>query len=58
MKDRESYQPKKKKYNDLTSFFKELKESGVPVIVWNGVEIVTKDARYTLFDGSLITKSH
>jgi hypothetical protein len=52
------YKPKKKKYNDLGSFVKELRDNGVEVIVWNGVEIVTKDARYTLFDGSLITKSH
>ena len=51
------YEPKKKVYNDLKSFAKELTENGVKVVQYNGHKIVTKDWIYTLYDRTLITKS-
>lgn len=57
MKDREAYEPKKKVYNDLKSFVKELTDNGVKVLKYDGHEIVTKDYKYTMVDRTLITKS-
>jgi len=51
------YEPKKKIYNDLKSFVKELTEEGVKVLSFDGHKIVTKDYIYTLYDRTLITKS-
>lgn len=51
------YKPKKKRYNDLKSFVKELTEEGVKILTFDGHKIVTKDYNYTLFDSTLITKS-
>ena len=51
------YQPKKKRYHDLKSFAKELKENNVKILTFDGHKIVTKDYNYTLFDSTLITKS-
>ena len=51
------YEPKKKRYNDLKSFAKELSDAGVKVKLYDGHEIITKDAKYTLYDGQLIIKS-
>jgi hypothetical protein len=50
------YKPKRKFYNDLKSFAKELADNGVKVQSFDGNKIVTRDWNYTLFDRSLITK--
>ena len=52
------YQPKKKKYNDLKSFAKELTDNKVKVKLYDGLQVITKDAKYTLYDGQLIVQSH
>ena len=52
-----TYQPKKKSYNDLKSFAKELTDNGIKVLSFDGHKIVTKDYYYTLYDRTLITKS-
>ena len=57
MKDREAYNPKKKVYNDLKSFVKELTDNGVKVLSFDGHKIVTKDYNYTMVDRTVITKS-
>ena len=57
MKDREAYKPKKKVYNDLKSFVKELTDNKVKVLSFDGHKIVTKDYNYTMVDRTLITKS-
>ena len=51
------YQPKKKRYNDLKTFAKELTDNKVKVKLYDGFQIITKDAKYTLYDGQLIIKS-
>jgi len=52
-----AYKPKKKFYNDLKSFAKELTDNGIKVLSFDGHKIVTKDWNYTLYDHTLITKS-
>ena len=42
------YQPKKEKYNTLESLFAEMKDSGLSVIAFTGVESTTKTHRNTL----------
>jgi hypothetical protein len=43
------YKPKKKKYNDLCSLNKEMKEASVST-TFNGAAILTKSHVYTLCD--------
>jgi len=51
------YEPKKKVYNDLRSFAKELADNGVKILSDDGHKIVTKDWNYTMVDRAIITKS-
>jgi hypothetical protein len=48
------YQPKKKKYNDLSTLFKEMKDSNVKITDFDGAAILTKGHKYVLYDGSII----
>lgn len=51
------YQPKKKNYNDLKSFAKELTDNKVKVKLYDGFQVITKDAKYTLYDGQITCTS-
>ena len=48
------YKPKKKKYNDLCSLHKEMKENGVSPMAFDGASILTKGHKYVLYDGNII----
>ena len=50
------YEPKKKKYNDLTSLHKEMKGEGIAPMVFDGAAILTKTHQYTLLDSEVIIK--
>ena len=50
------YEPKKKRYNDLTTLFKEMKENNVKITEFNGAAIITKGHKYVLYDGNIIVK--
>lgn len=50
------YKPKKKKYNDLCSLHKEMKDNGVAPMAFTGAVIFTKTHQYTLLDSELIIK--
>jgi hypothetical protein len=50
------YQPKKKKYNDLSTLFKEMKDSNVKITEFNGASILTKKHKYILCDGVISIK--
>ena len=51
------YQPVKKKYNDLLSLHDEMLKAGVKKMTFDGASIVTKDAKYTLYDGQITVTS-
>lgn len=56
-----AYTPKKKKYNDLLSLHDEMIREGIKNMSYDGREIVTKDAKYTLAHGEINvreSKSH
>ena len=48
------YQPKKQKYNDLVSLAKEMVDAGVKGVLFNGHQILTNDAKYTLYNSKVI----
>ncbi len=48
------YQPKKKKYNDLSSLYKEMLDNGHKVQKFDGLSIHTKKAKYGLVDGTIV----
>lgn len=48
------YQPKKQRYNDLRSLYKEMKENGHKVQNFDGMKIYTKKANYGLVDGTVV----
>ena len=50
-----TYQPKKEKYNDLVSLAKEMADAGVKGVLFNGHQILTNDAKYTLYNGKVTT---
>ena len=50
------YEPKKKKYNDLSSLHTEMKDNGVTPMSFDGASILTKTHQYTLLDRELIIK--
>ncbi len=47
------YKPKKKKYNDLGSFKKELEENKIKVLDFVGHTLSTKHMEYCLVDGQV-----
>ena len=47
------YQPKKQKYNDLVSLAKEMAEAKVKGVLFNGHQILTNDAKYSLYQGKV-----
>ena len=49
------YQPKKQKYNDLVTLAKEMADAGVKGVLFNGHQILTNGAKYTLYDGKVVT---
>ena len=50
------YKPKKKKYNDLSSLYKEMKDDNVKITEFNGASILTKKHKYILCDGVISIK--
>ena len=50
-----TYQPKKEKYNDLVSLAKEMVDAKVKGVLFNGHQILTNDAKYTLYNGKVTT---
>ena len=48
-----TYQPKKEKYNDLVTLAKEMAEAKVKGVLFNGHQILTNDAKYTLYNGKV-----
>ena len=53
-----NYEPKKKKYNDLRSLFREMIDAGVFVSLFDGTRIETKEATYMMYDGQLLVRAH
>ena len=47
------YQPKKERYNDLTSLVKEMTDAGEKMVIFDGHKVTTNDAKYTLYDGKV-----
>ena len=54
---KQPYQPQKKQYNNLLSLHDEMLRNGVKKMTFDGVSIVTKDAKYTLYDGQITVTS-
>ena len=54
MSKSKQYEPKKKKYNDLRSLYKEMIDNKVKVITFNGAFIETKNQRWGMYDGELV----
>lgn len=50
------YKPKKKRYNDLRSLYKEMLASKQKGVTFDGIKIVSKKAEYMMYDGELIIK--
>ena len=50
------YKPKKKKYNDLSSLYKEMKDDNVKITDFDGAAILTKGHKYVLCDGVISIK--
>ena len=50
------YKPKKKRYNDLSSLHREMKDKKVKIVSFDGRRIVTKSAIYTLCDSTIFIK--
>jgi hypothetical protein len=50
------YEPKKKRYNDLSSLHKEMKENNIAPMSFDGARILTKTHQYTLLDGVITVK--
>ena len=50
---KEAYQPKKQKYNDLVSLAKEMADAGVKGVLFNGHQILTNQAKYTLYNSKV-----
>jgi len=52
------YKPKKKRYPDLRTLYREmlLAKPKIRSIVFDGIKIVTKKAEYMMYDGELIIK--
>ena len=53
-----TYQPKKKKYNDLRSLFREMIDAGVFVSLFDGTRIETREATFMMYDGQLLVRKH
>ena len=51
------YQPKKEKYNDLITLAKEMADAKVKGVLFNGHQILTKDAKYVLYDSKITVTS-
>ena len=47
------YKPKKKRYNDLSTLFKEMKDNSVKITDFDGAKILTKGHKYVLYDGNI-----
>jgi hypothetical protein len=54
---KQPYQPEKKKYNNLLSLRDEMLRNGVKKMTFDGASIVTKDAKYTLYDSQITVTS-
>jgi len=54
MSKSKQYEPKKKKYNDLRSLYKEMVDHNVKVITFNGAFIETKKQRWGMYNGELV----
>ena len=50
------YKPKKKRYNDLSSLHREMKDMKVKIESFDGSRIVTNKATYTLCDSTIFIK--